>query len=125
MSKYFISLVERDLWRIGPRELVEALKRQWPAVRIVSDLPTDYQLVSFELDLEHATADVYLQAGGDCVVIDGDLDDVASFALWMRALVPENVPLLLWDEGYNSHIPVTPSSRVEELTAAFCSEEQP
>lgn len=60
-----------------------------------------------------------LDAEGSGVTIDGDLPDVAAFALWLAALAPPDAGLHIYDESYSASVPLTADTGLEELTELF------
>lgn len=119
--KYFISPPDFTEWHLRPDIFVAALREHWPKVRIISETPTEYRSVEFELDLPHSTAYAHLDPEGQTVILDAGIEDVAEFAVWFRTLVPDSQPLVLYDEGYNVDVPVTRSSTAKELAEPFYS----
>src|SRR5205814_9881527 len=110
MTSYLVSPAEQTSWHIGPQEFIAALRRKWPEVVIISDGPNVHREVFFEVQLEHDQAYAHLESEGQAVVIEmADLRDIVAIAIWFRSLVPESISLLLYDQGYSEHYPVTPS----------------
>jgi hypothetical protein len=119
MGKYFISTREQTGWRLDADELLNALKRHWPEVRVTSDRADQHRLLAFELPLKYSTLYGHLDASGDAVVVDGDVRDAANLAVWLRSFVPDPVQLLLWDEGYTADVAITGSASATELAHVF------
>lgn len=121
MGKYFVSPIERPDWHLKPAEFAAALKHSWPEARIVSEASDQYHSIKFELPLRYSCVDGSLDSAGDTLALDADVRDVATVAVWFRSIVPEKVPLILWDAGYAKNIPVTPSTDAGTLAATFMS----
>lgn len=121
MTSYLISVIEeQSTWNIAPGEFSTALKRRWPEVVIFAEEPDE---VWFKMDPApgHGYVYAHLQSPGHCVVVEmvDDMRDIVTIAVWFRSLVPENLTVWLYDEAFNDHYPVTPSTTEAELAAAF------
>jgi len=119
MAKYFISPAEFVDWHLAADDFVAALRRHWPEAKVHSAASDSHHSVELELPLEHSTAYASLNSTGDTVVMETDPRDAVTVAIWFRRVVPERIPLLLYDEGFNDRVSVTPSTTQEELEAMF------
>lgn len=125
MTSYFISTIEPGPWRIEATEFVAALRRQWPDVKIISEPPSEYHSVMFEVERGDFYAFAHLQADGDCLVVEqASTDGLIDMAIWFRSIAPPDVPLLMWSESYGHRVPMPPGMTREELEAAFRAERQ-
>jgi len=123
MTHYLISVVgDGIVWRIEPKDFAAALQRRWPEVAIISEKPDE---VWFEMQPARGHGYVYAHLQGeDTVVVEmvDDMRDIVAIAIWFRSIVPPELPLLLFDEGYTRDLTVTSSMTEEELAAAFLAE---
>jgi hypothetical protein len=94
-------------------------------VKIRSEIPDKHHSVMFEVDRGDFYAFAHLQAAGDCLVVEqASPRDLITMATWFRSIVPPDVPLLMFDEGYARRVPVPAGMTQEELEAAFSAERQ-
>lgn len=123
MTSYFISTTQPGSWRIEAKEFVATLRRRWPDVKILSEGTSKHYSVLFEVDRGDFYAFAHLPAAGDCLVVEkASTRDLCAMATWFRSIVPSDVSLLMFDEGYAHRVLVPPGMTQEELEAAFFAE---
>lgn len=121
MATYFVSPPEASDWSLEAAELRVLLAERFPDAEITGPATPDDP---FALHWTIPTAsgvplDGTLHGSGDAVHMDGDVEDAAEFAVWLRGLVPPEQPLVFYDEGYTADVEITPDSRPEDLAAPF------
>ena len=121
LGKYFVSPPQRSGWSLRAADLRERLLRRYPGAEArAPDSDADAHQLHWTIPSASGTPlDGSLQASGQALHLDGDVDDAAEFAVWFRSLVPARQPLLFYDEGYSADVEITPDSRPEDLAAPF------
>ena len=69
--------------------------------------------------MEHGSLSLALSRDGQAVVLEGDIEDCAEVALWLRHIVPEDQPLLFYDEGYGAEVSLMTRTSKEEIVRPF------
>ena len=120
MATDFVSPPEETAWRLDPEAFQRELRARWPGavVRIDPDPQINYPL-SWTVEEANGPLAGSLDRDGQAVTLDGDLDDAARAALWVRGLTPAEQPLQVYDEGYSANVELTPATAADEITRAF------
>lgn len=148
MIKHFVSPPEHTKWRMDPGKLVRALRARWPAMPggpaelDIDEGPfedAENRLLEWRIspDLGNGSEAGRNTKGGpeggtegllegalsreaDTVILAGDLGACARFAIWVREeLVPEEQPLLFYDDAFVNSAELEKGMDEEELLAAF------
>lgn len=121
MASFFISSTTESDWAFDPDALARAIQQRYSDADVRGpQTPADaYQLhwtvaTGSDVPLEGA-----LDREGDGLTLDGDVGDCAQFAVWVQAVAPAGAELSFYDEGYTSAIVLEPTTREEDLVAAF------
>ena len=105
---YFISPSEESDLKIDSTQLINRLKAEWPNIDIQpQDNPSRTYSLSFRIPLKNSSIEGSLERTGQCVVLDGDVQDCAKFALWLRSQVDRKYKLLFYDEAYSVDVALT------------------
>lgn len=83
---------------------------------------SSYREGQFTIRLEDDRLDGYFANDNQGVVLDGDVRPSAAFALWVRSIVPDNQPLIVYDESYSFQLALTPGRAIEDLVAGMIEE---
>ncbi|MGZ3459134.1 MAG: hypothetical protein ACXU86_11600 [Archangium sp.] len=103
-------------WRTSPQELASHLRARWPDV-ILQDVSgaDSSESLRFKLKMTHSELWGTLFSQGKGIFFEGDLCDVAEFALWFRSLVPASEPLLFCDEAMNGSLDLEPGTTQDDI----------
>lgn len=117
---FFISPAEETSWRMDPAQLATQLRSQWPAVDVRSvDSPASNQALEWTLSLNGRRVDGALNRTGQAIFVDGDVQDCAEFAVWLRSVVPGEQALVFYDEGYAADAALQADTSVAQLVAPY------
>lgn len=110
-------------WRFDPANFVDQLSKDWPSakVRVVTSQksPASHHW-SIRLTQSAAkTLDGVVTRTGDLVSLEGSLEDSAPFVLWVRRVVPQEVPLKLFSDQHPHQMFITPQTSVSSIIEAF------
>jgi hypothetical protein len=108
-------VLSRSEWRLSPEELARPLRSRWPGVTLQDVSGPDSESLRFKLEMAHSELWGSLFRQGQGVFLEGDLDDVAEFALWFRTLAPSTAPLLFCDEAMNGSLALEPHTTREDI----------
>jgi len=118
--KYFVSPAEKSaIWSTSPNRVASALLNRWPLARITTTADGEFHALEWEIDMAHGSLKGALNRDGQALILDGAIEDCAEVALWFRALVPDEQPLLFYDEAFNEDVELRSAMRVDELINAF------
>jgi hypothetical protein len=102
---YFISPSEETDLKIDSVQLIHRLKEKWSNIDIHTlDNPARAYSLSFRIPLENSSIEGSLERTGQCVVLEGDVQNCANFALWLRSWIDHKYKLLFYDEAYSADI---------------------
>ena len=107
----YLVVVDVDVLRASLREEWSAAEMQPPTPHIVSEVGD----VHWFYRTEDAVVEAYTAKDGTCLLLKGDLDLVAKFAIWYRKLVSADIDVIFCDDGYNFDGVVTLDSTEEDL----------
>jgi len=103
---YVLSPPDRTNWQFDRERLITLLQRDWPGIAVGGpqaqadrDVVWTYRDRDGELEGSQDRA-------GQAHYLEGPLPLVARFAAWWRKQVPADQPLILYDEGYSTVIPL-------------------
>jgi len=118
---FLISPPEKpSTWSIDLSMFVAQILDRWPdaPVRRI-DSPENFHAVESEIAMEHGPVWLALSRDGLIVILEGDIEDCAELALWVRQFVAEDQPLLFYDEGYGADVSLTTRTSKEEIVRPF------
>lgn len=75
-------------------------------------------VVIFAIPRDDERIDGYLEKDGQVLWIEKDLETSADMAAWFRSLVPEQQPLIFWDESYSHAVDVAPGAKADQIVRA-------
>lgn len=121
MASFLISTAAPSGWSLDADDLRRRIAERYPGAQVRGpDSAADaYQLhwtipTHSGIPLEGA-----LDREGDGLVLDGDVDDAAEFAIWIRSQAPKGSALLFYDEGYTASVEVGPDTPAADLVTPF------
>ena len=117
---YFISPPEKTSWTMFPPEFVTHLVKRWPSAKVrETNRHSDFPL-EWEIEMAGGTlmGEFYLPLSGVNFSAYTP-EDLATFALWFRSLVPAEQPLLFYQEGFNWEMQLKPNTTAQEIAAAL------
>lgn len=118
---YFISPPEESpTWSIDLNGFVARIRDRWPEAQVQRiESPESYHAVESEVEMAHGPMSLALSRDGQAVILEGDIEDCAELALWVRQMVPEEQPLLFYDEGFGADVSLTMRTSKEEIVRPF------
>jgi hypothetical protein len=104
---------------LSASRLVEQIRGQWPEAEVTSESAESIVSWRILLDDYPLIGDAWTEE--KVVVLDGDTDHVARFAVWYRSLFTENERLWIFDdlgnhEPYEIRLDTTQEQIVQALT---------
>lgn len=120
--EYLVTPSERTDWKVELAQFSKLLSEDWPDVemRKVENPDRMYALEwTLNVDRPNARLDGALQRSGHGIGLDGPLEGCARFAIWFRAQVPPEQPLLFYDQGCNAYVPLNENTTVDDILKAF------
>jgi hypothetical protein len=120
MDSYFISPKEKTDLHIDTAQFAAQLARDWPDANyhFVEDGKGPYGL-RWTLKMPYGPIEGALDRAGQTVVVDGDVQNAARFARWVRQEVPKRYALLFYDEGYSADVELTDDTSIDDLVRPF------
>jgi len=110
-------------WRFDPSTFIDQLSKDWPgaSIRVVTNLkrPASHEWSVSLPQSPGKTLGGFLSRSGHLVSLEGTLKDSGLFALWVRSIVPEEVPLKFFDDQHPQQFPLTQQTTLELITEAF------
>lgn len=107
-------------WRFSTGDLKHRLLTRWPNATLEEDTdPRSLDCLEFELPMAHSRLEGALRRDGSGIALDGDLRDVAEFALWVRSFVPAAERLHFCDEAVSAQLDLTADTSPAELFRLF------
>lgn len=114
-----ISVKDETDWHMTDEQLSQLLRTRWPDVELrPPDRRRPERWFNWTIHLDGRDLDGRLEPEGQAVALDAYLEDCAVFAAWFRSLVPPDVALLFFDQGYNFHVDLEEPVDPEVLIAA-------
>lgn len=115
---WLISPTEKTAWRIDRDWLIEILKRDWPGISVSGPDPgLATRDVIWEVRASDGTLEGSQDREGRAQYLDGPTAIVSRYAAWLRAQVSRDHALSLYDEGYNTLVPLIAGISVDEVEA--------
>jgi hypothetical protein len=115
---YFLVMLSG--WRFSAQDFKQRLLTRWPdAILTKEEDPESLDCFEFETPGAHSKLEGSLRRDGSGIALDGDLRDVAGFALWVRSFVPEAERLHFCDEGVSGQLDLTPDTSPADLFRLF------
>lgn len=115
---YFLVMLSD--WRFSSRDFKHHLLTRWPNATLKEDTdPGSLDCFEIELPMTYSRLEGSLRRDGSGLAFDGDLRDVAEFALWCRSFVPEAERLHFCDEGVSGQLDLTPDTSLTDLFRLF------
>lgn len=117
---YLISPPEETVWRMNESLFIEKLKERWLNIEIkrIHNAEDTYSVV-WNLEMEAGRFDGALARDDQTIGLDSDIRNCGVFAVWVRTLVPQEQPLIFYDQGYSAHIDLDASTSAEEIVRTF------
>lgn len=118
--KMLISSPTETAWRVDPDELGQLLQKLSSRISIRhQNMHSTAHALEWDWSTPDGPIEGSLNAARDCVVLDGDVERCAEFAVWFRSVVPPDQDLLFYDEGYSADVPLLMNTTAEALAAPF------
>jgi hypothetical protein len=115
---YIISPPEDTGWQLHEGELDAAIREFWPdaTTRVLSG-PT--YIRSWHFQSSGTDVELLLSHNRACIALDLYFSELPAVALWIRALVPREQPLLLYDDMYDNHMEMTEDTSLVAVAETF------
>lgn len=118
--KYLISPPEKSDLIIEPTQISEVLKSDWHQVKIQTILnPDRHYLLEWEITIDDRILEGMFTPEGPVFSLDGDIQDCAKFALWLRTKIDNKYPLFFYDQGYSADIELRLNTTIKEIIEQF------
>jgi hypothetical protein len=108
-------VLSKSEWRTSSQELARHLRSRWSDAVLQEVSGPDSESLRFKLKMTHSELWGSLYHQGQGVFFEGDLLDVAEFALWFRSLAPPSAPLLFCDEAMNGSLALELGTTREDI----------
>jgi len=119
---YFISPPEETELKIDSAQLINRLKADWPNSDIQPlDNPARSYSLSFRIPLKNSSIEGSLERTEQCVVLEGEIQDCAKFALWLRSWVDRQYTLLFYDDAYSADVELGIETTEQDIIKRFSS----
>jgi hypothetical protein len=112
-------VLSKSEWRLSSQELAHHLRSRWPEATLQDVSGPDSESLRFKLKMARSELWGSLYHQGQGVFFEGDLCDVAEFALWLRSLAPPSTPLLFCDEAMNGSLELGPATTPEDILRLY------
>ena len=117
---YFISPPEKTDLKIDPKKFSSQIFKQWLLNQInTKDDPQSYHSLEWEILVEDRMLIGSLARIGDVIHLEGELSDVAKFAIWVRKQISNKYRLIFYDEGYTADIELRRDLSESEILNVF------
>ena len=118
--KLYISPPSQTNWKILPDALASSLAAQYPRAQI-EDLSkrAEGNVLEWVCQLPSGTVTGWLDRELNTFVLDGDIEDCARVAIWLRTIVPADQELAFYDEGYSADGELTLSTSNDDIAGLF------
>ena len=117
--KFFVTPPAETKWKMDPSVFLSILLARWPEARIERLITSEHFSFKWEVQMSVGELEGRFFADGRGVVLDAELEDCATVALWFRSLVPSEQELWFYDESYSAHIDLRPDTTAATVAAAF------
>ncbi|GEM_PF-1294870 len=119
---YFISPPDETELKIDSAQLINLIKAEWPNSDIQPlDNPARSYSLSFRIPLKNSSIEGSLERTEQCVVLEGEIQDCAKFALWLRSYVDRQYRLLFYDEAYSADVELGLETTEQDIIKRFIS----
>jgi hypothetical protein len=110
-------------WRFDPSSFIVRLSKDWPSARI-REVTNPRRPASHEWSIRlpespAKTLDGFITRTGHLISLEGALEDSATFVLWVRSIVPTEVPLKFFTDQHAHQMPITPETSASSIIEAF------
>ena len=121
MPGYLISPPTYTDLKIEHDQFLAALKLQYPdaIVTVKTGTRATRYYADFSMQTTCGLVMGSISQAGQTVVVDGELSDCATVAVWVRSLVHLDYSLIFYEDNLTSQIELTTATTVEEVVAAF------
>lgn len=119
LMSYLASAPIKTSWKMQPSQFAASLIKDWPTAKIRDERSAFPFALDWKIEMPGGLLLGDFSDDPLGISVDGDFDDCATFALWFRSLVPQQQPLLFYDQGFNVDVPLTSETTLEDLRAAF------
>lgn len=117
---YLITPPEEPTWRIDQADFLRNMQAHWDQATVEQVTnPARSFSHTWRIPFEGRALEGALPRDGKSVVVDGQLQDCAGFAVWARTQVPANEPLIFCDDAYNNDIELTADTSLAEILGLF------
>lgn len=120
--EYLITPPEETVWKISDSDFIDNLLKKWPDTEIhkVTN-PDSYYVIEWFTKVSGLgqRLDGALHQDRQGVSLDGNLENCAKFAIWLRSQVPKTQKLVYYAQGYNSYIELQEETTEAEIIKAF------
>jgi hypothetical protein len=110
-------------WRFDPSNFVAQLSKDWPSAKVgVVTNPKHPGSCEWSIRLPQSrgkTLDGFLMRAGHALSLEGTLEDSATFALWVRSIVPTEVPLRFFTDQHPNQMLITRETGASAIIEAF------
>lgn len=115
---HLISPPEVSDWSMLQSQFESALTSKWPKAKGRERRGPHFSREwIWEIDAEEIV--VALDDEGIYVDVDADSVGLAEFAIWFRSIVPASQPLIMYDEGYNTHMDLAQYTTLADVLQVF------
>jgi hypothetical protein len=116
--KYFLIML--SAWRFSAQNFKHQLLARWPDALIEEDADTaSLDCLEFKLRMIHSVLEGSLRRDGSGLAFDGDIRDIAGFALWVRSFVPAAECLHFCDESVSGPLDLRPDTSPTDIFLLF------
>ena len=120
MSSWIVSPPAATDWKLARDALIEALMRDWPGVDVSGpdpELPTEDVVWSIRDELGVLEGSQDREGTGQ--YLDGPIQLVMNYVVWLRGIVPTTVDLVLYDDMYSTAAALVPGMSGADVMAAL------
>jgi len=119
---FCVITVTSDQHMFDAETFLRRAQERWPQCRVMRHDPGRY-ISDAEFEVNSADGPLFLVIhfpGGGLVSIDGDLDQTAEVAVWLREVHPDP-DLVLWftDGDFSGHTVLFPGITAEEVSSGW------
>lgn len=118
-----IILSPDDVFSLSTDAFVEAARAQWPEdSRIVTgDESREYDVTVIIDRPGEPMFQVFHDRHGETIATDGNLDQAAEVALWVRSLLPTHIGGRLWmtNQSFSGHVELQPGMAKDDLQSGW------